>query len=116
MHDTLHAVLRHIVEVKERIGYARDAEEEDARGGEEEGAEVGSLGGLGDRGVEGQEGCFLDRLISIFLEVGRKEGGMSYDSSGDGAGAPFGLGRVVHRARCGRRFPPQGTEAFPLGH
>ena len=69
MHHPLHAVLRHIVVVKERVCYARDAEEEDAGGGEEKGAEVGSLGGLGDGGVEGEEGCFLDRLITFFLEV-----------------------------------------------
>ena len=67
MHHPLHAVLRHIVVVEERVGYARDADEEDAGGGEEEGAEVGSLGGLGDGGVEGEEGCFLDRLILSFL-------------------------------------------------
>ena len=96
MHHPLHAVLRHIVVVEERVSDARDAEEEDAGGGEEEGAEVGSLGGLGDGGVEGQEGCFLDRLITIFLVVGRQEGGKPYDSSGDGAGAPFRLGQVVH--------------------
>ena len=66
MHDPLHAVLRHIVVVEERVGYARDTEEKDAGGGEEERAEVGSLGGLGDGGVEGQKGCFLDRLISFF--------------------------------------------------
>ena len=96
MHHPLHAVLRYIVVVEERVGYARDADEEDAGGGEEKGAEVCSLRGLGDGGVEGQESCFLDRLITIFLEVGGQEGGMPYDSSDDGAGAPFGLGRVVH--------------------
>ena len=96
MHQPLHAVLRHIVVVKERVGYARDADEEDAGGGEEEGAEVRSLGGFGDSGVEGQEGCFLDRLITIFHEMGRQERGTPYDSSGDGARAPFGIGRVVH--------------------
>lgn len=59
MQDPLHAVLRHIVVVEERVGYARDAEEEDAGRGEEEGAEVGSLGGFGDGGVEGEEGRLL---------------------------------------------------------
>lgn len=59
MQDSLHAVLRDIVVVEERVGYARDTEEEDASRGEEEGAEVGSLGRLGDGGVEGEEGCLL---------------------------------------------------------
>lgn len=65
MHNPLHAILRHIVVVEERVSYARDAEEQDAGCGEEEGAEVGSLGGLGDGGVDGEEGCFLDRLVVI---------------------------------------------------
>ena len=97
MHHPLHAVLRHIIVVEERVGYARDAEEEDTRGGEEEGAEVSSLGGLGDGGVEGQEGCFLDRLITIFLGVGGQGGEMPYDSSDDRARVPLRLGRVVHQ-------------------
>lgn len=65
MHHPLHAILRHIVVVEQRVSYARDAEEQDARRGEEEGAEVGSLGGLGDGGVDGEEGCILDRLVIV---------------------------------------------------
>lgn len=76
MHHPLHAILRHIVVVEQRVSYARDAEEQDARRGEEEGAEVGSLGGLGDGGVDGEEGCI--------------------DSSGDEAGAPSWLW-ILHR-------------------
>ena len=54
MYDPLHAVLRHIIVVEERVGYAGDAEEEDAGCGEEEGAEIGSLGRLGDGGLDGE--------------------------------------------------------------
>lgn len=67
MQNPLHAILRHIVVVEERVGYARDAEEEDAGCGEEEGAEVGSLGGLGGGGVDGEEGCFLDGLSCLLF-------------------------------------------------
>ena len=63
MHDPLHAVLRHIVVVKQRVGYARDTEEQDARCGEEEGAEIGSLCGFGDGGVDWEESCFLDHSV-----------------------------------------------------
>ena len=63
MHNPLHAILGNIVVVKERVSYTRDAEEEDAGCGEEEGTEVGSLGGLGDGGVDWEEGCFLDRSV-----------------------------------------------------
>lgn len=66
MHNALNAVLRHIIVVKQRVGYARNTEEQDARCGEEEGTEVGSLGGFGDGGVEGEEGCFLSRLVIAF--------------------------------------------------
>ena len=66
MHDPLDAILRDIVVVKQRVSYARDAEEQNAGCGEEEGAEVGSLGGFGDGGVDGEEGCFLDRLVGAF--------------------------------------------------
>ncbi len=66
MHDPLHDTLRYIVVVEQRVSYARDAEEQDAGCGEEEGAEVGSLGGFGDGGVDGEEGCFLDRLVVVF--------------------------------------------------
>ena len=62
MYNPLNPILRHIVVVEQRVGYARDAEEQDAGRGEEESAEVGSLGGLGDGGVDGQEGCFLASL------------------------------------------------------
>lgn len=68
--DPLHAVLRDIVVVEERIGDARDAEEEDTGRGEEEGAEVGSLGGLGYGGVEGEERRLLDSgwfSLGLFL-------------------------------------------------
>lgn len=68
MHHPLDAILRYIVVVEERVRYARDAEEQDAGCGEEEGAEVGSLGGLGDGGVDGDEGRFLDRLVAGFLD------------------------------------------------
>lgn len=78
MHHPLDAILRYIVVVEERVRYARDAEEQDAGCGEEEGAEVGSLGGLGDGGVDGDEGRF--------------------DCSGDEAGAPFRLW-TVHQLR-----------------
>lgn len=60
MQNPLYAILRHVVVIEEGVGYARDAEEQDAGCGEEEGAEVGSLGGLGGGGVDGDEGCFLD--------------------------------------------------------
>lgn len=63
MHDPLHAILRYIVVVEERVRHARDTEEQDAGCGEEEGAEVGSLGGLGDGGMDGDQGCFLVRLV-----------------------------------------------------
>ena len=62
MHNPFHAILRYIIVVKQRVSYARDAEEQNAGCGEEEGTEVGSLGGLGDGGVDGEEGCFLDRF------------------------------------------------------
>lgn len=65
MHNPLDAILRHVVVVEERVGDARDAEEEDARRGEEEGAEVGSQGGLGDGGVEGEEGRSLGDFFSV---------------------------------------------------
>lgn len=76
--DPLHAVLRDIVVVEERVGYARDAEEEDAGRGEEESAEVGSLGGLGDGGVEGQEGRLLGWVwFSLVVLVGLLWGGLT---------------------------------------
>ena len=76
MQDPLDAVLRDVVVVEERVGYARDAEEQDAGRGEEEGAEVGPLGGLGEGGAEGQEGRFLWMwfpLSILFFSWGREE-------------------------------------------
>ena len=75
MHDPLHAILWYIIVIEERVSYARDAEEQNAGRREEKGAEVGSLGGLGDSGVEGEEGCFLDHFKSLlFLYMsGRRE-------------------------------------------
>ena len=92
MHDPLDAVLRYIVVVEQGVSDARDAAEQNAGCGEEEGAEVGSLGGLGDGGVDGEEGCFLDCLVVIFW-VEEME---SYESSGDEAGAPSWL-RILHQ-------------------
>lgn len=63
MHNPLHAILRYIIVVEQRVSYARDAEEQDAGRGEEEATDVGSLGGLREDGVDGKEGCFLDRLV-----------------------------------------------------
>ena len=73
MHNPLHAILWHIVVVEERVRYARDAEEQEAACGEEEGAEVGSLGRLGYGGVKGEEGCILDRLVVCLVFLSREE-------------------------------------------
>lgn len=101
--DPLHAVLRDIVVVEERIGDARDAEEEDTGRGEEEGAEVGSLGGLGDGGVEGEERRLLDSgwfsLGLFFGGISRKgKEGKSYDGTDDEARVLVWVW-VVHRLR-----------------
>lgn len=91
IHDPLHAVLRHVVVVEEGVGYARDAEEEDAGRGEEEGAEVGSQGGLGDGGVDGDEGFVLNPyLANCFLFNGRGENGLTM-ASAMRPGRPFGF-------------------------
>ena len=62
MHNPLYTILRYIIVVEQRVCYARDTEEDNAGCGEEEGTDIGSLRGLGDGGVNGEEGCFLDHL------------------------------------------------------
>ena len=59
MYDSINSHLGDVAEVEDPVGGAGDAEEEEACDGEEGGSKVGFLSGLGDGGLEGDEGCIL---------------------------------------------------------
>ena len=62
MDHTLDANLRYIIVVEQCIRYAGNAKEKEARCCKEEGAQIGLLGILRDRGTERDECCVLGML------------------------------------------------------
>lgn len=59
MNDPLHANLRYVTVIKNRVGYAGDAKQKQARGHKQKGAQIGLLRRFGYRGMKGDKGGVL---------------------------------------------------------